>query len=439
MQKCLVVFLMTLFSVQPVFSQDTISRKFSFHLQSTLVPQYHVKFPAPYSGANSLERDEKTKMSVTATLFAAFRPCRNFYLVFDPEASGGKGLSGTTGVAGFPNGETYRVGNPHIQPFIARLYGMYRFPLSSKTGWVEDDLNQVHEKVPVDYISVIAGKFSLQDFFDNSSIAEDPRTQFLNWSIMSDGAWDYAANTRGYVEGLLVQSQVHNWIISIAETSVPTTANGSVMEWRGAQAGSTIVEADKEKAIYKNEKRYSSLHAGFFLNKARMGNYQQSVQTGLITNLPPDITDSRQYGRTKFGFYTGMDNHFHAWHQFIKMSWSDGKNETWAFTEIDRSMATGIALDAVKWKRNKDRIGLAFSINGLSPDHRNYLAKGGYGFIIGDGKLNYGAEEILECYYSFNVSKYFYLSADYQFINRPAYNKDRGPVHCLALRFHLEW
>jgi high affinity Mn2+ porin len=169
-----------------------------------------------------------------------------------------------------------------------------------------------------------------------------------------------------------------------------------------------------------------------------MGNYAQALKNALPIFKTPDVTTTRQYGRTKTGWYVGMDNHFSKIHYYINYSRDDGKNETWAFTEIDRSFATGLHFDGDLWKRANDHIGVAFVVNGLSNDHEKYLAAGGYGFIIGDGKLNYGHEQITEVYYSLGLTKYLFISPDYQFVKNPAYNKDRGPVHIVSVRLHVE-
>jgi len=413
------------------------SKKYSLHWQTTFIPQYHVDFKAPYSGDNSLQTGEPIRASISATAFLNYKPFKNTYLIFNPEAAGGKGLSKTLGIAGFPNGEVYRVGDPKPKPFIARLYVEQRFPLSMRKETVEDDLNQVGETTHKDYLSLIIGKFSLTDFFDDSQISHDPRSEFMNWSLMGNGAWDYPANTRGYTMGAVIQAVYNDWAFRTAITTVPIEANGPELQFKFGKAMGLVWEIEKSQLFKKDETRFSTVHAGIFLNKANMGNYQQSfINAG---GTVPDITDSRIYGRGKWGYYFSMDNHFGQVHHFVKTSWNDGKNETWAFTEIDRSFTTGIQLDGTLWKRNHDRFALAFVSNALSADHRTYLAKGGYGFLIGDGKLNYGNEQILEAYYSINIYRKIFLSPDYQFVTNPAYNKDRGPVHIIALRLHAEF
>lgn len=416
-------------------ADSTRDRKYSLHFQATVIPQYHFDFSAPYSGDNSLMVSEPIRASMSGTVFFAWKPFRNTYFIFNPEAAGGKGLSKTLGIAGFPNGEVYRVGDPKPKPFIARLYAEHRFPLGRRMERVEDDLNQVRETAPHDYISVVVGKFSLTDFFDNSEISHDPRTQFMNWSLMGNGGWDYPANTRGYTLGTVIQAVYGNWAFRTAMVAMPIEANGPELQFRFNKAMGVVWELEHSNLFFRDSAHNSAIHIGAFLNKANMGNYQLSIDAA----TPPDITTTRMYGRSKAGFYASMDNHFGRFHHFIKGSWNDGKNETWAFTEIDRSIATGLRLDGSLWKRPDDHFGLAAVANGLSAEHRNYLSRGGYGFLIGDGKLNYGTEFIVEAYYSLNIWKKIFVSPDYQFVENPAYNKDRGPAHIIGLRMHAEF
>jgi high affinity Mn2+ porin len=437
----LMVTLYLLFGTLPAFTQnkpDTTDKKYSLHAQFTTVPQYHFDFKAPYTGDNSLLPHEPPQTSFTSTLFFAYQPFRHTYFVFNPEATAGKGLSKTLGLAGFSNGEIYRVGDPSPHLFIARLYAEQQFPLSGRKEKTDEDLNQVKETKNADYLSVIAGKFSISDFFDVSAICNDPRTQFLNWALMGSAAWDYPANTRGYTMGTVVQFVYHNYAVRGALTTVPTEANGPNLQFRWNKAMGSVFEFKKNKLFYRNDKVFSDFTFGFYHNIADMGNYAQALKNALPIFKTPDVTTTRQYGRTKTGWYVGMDNHFSKIHYYINYSRDDGKNETWAFTEIDRSFATGLHFDGDLWKRANDHIGVAFVVNGLSNDHEKYLAAGGYGFIIGDGKLNYGHEQITEVYYSLGLTKYLFISPDYQFVKNPAYNKDRGPVHIVSVRLHVE-
>ncbi len=437
--KQVYLFLLLLFVISANAQQDTAmgkkeDKRYSLHFQTTIISQYHFDFASLYNGDNSLQPTEPARTSFSGTAFLNYKPFVNTYIVFNPEAAGGKGLSKTLGIAGFPNGEVYRVGDPKPKPFIARLYVEQRFILSNRKEFVADDLNQIAETTNKEYISVIIGKFSLTDFFDDSQISHDPRSQFMNWSLMSNGAWDYPANTRGYTMGAVVQAVWNEWAFRTAITTVPIEANGPELQFKFGKAMGLVWEVEKSHLFEKDAARFSSIHAGIFWNKAKMGNYQQAIQNS--GGFSPDVTDSRLYGRDKWGYYISMDNHFGKLHHFIKTSWNDGKNETWAFTEIDGSFTTGLQLDGQIWKRENDRFAIALVSNALSTDHRTYLAKGGYGFLIGDGKLNYANEQILEAYYSLHLHKNIFLSPDYQFIINPAYNRDRGPVHIVALRLH---
>ena len=428
-----VLVFVSIFSV--AHSQEVEDKKLSVHWQATIIPQYHFKFNSPYEGANSLMPKEGAKTSLTTTFFINYHPFKNIFLVFNPEAAGGKGLSKTLGIAGFPNGEIYRVGNPAPQPYIARLYAEYRMPFSKNIELKAVRADSIKRPVPVKYLSVLFGKFSLTDFFDGSNISHDPRLQFLNWSLMASGAWDYPANVRGYTMGAVVQAFFGDWKFRAALTGVPIEANGKELQFKGADAMGTAVEIEKDNLIKSSDSRFTDIHLGVFYNRARMGNYEIALKNAATT---PDILASRLYGRNKKGIYAIVDNHFGNLLHFIRGSYNDGKNETWAFTEIDRSVATGFSLKGNVWGRENDLFGIAAVVNGLSAGHRKYLAAGGVGFLIGDGKINYGTENILESFYSFNAFKGFFISPDYQFVLHPAYNKDRGPVSIVSIRLHYQ-
>jgi high affinity Mn2+ porin len=414
-------------------------KKYSIHGQATIISQYHFDFKAAYSGVNSLLTSEPAANSASATLFLNYKLGNKTYLVFNPEIAGGKGLSKTLGIAGFPNGEVYRVGDPTPKPFIGRLYVEHRIALSNDKVQVDDDINQVAEITNKDYVSFIAGKFSLTDFFDDSQISHDPRTQYFNWALMGNGAWDYPANTRGYTMGVVIQALYKDFCLRTALTTVPTEANGPDLQFKWAEAMGFVIEFEKTHLFQKSDKQFTTLHFGYFINLANMGNYQESIAKGTLLGNAPNIIDSRQYGRSKWGFYASADNNFGPYHIFFKTSINDGKNETWAFTQIDQSFTTGFQFDGNLWKRDQDRFAIAYVRNNLSADHKTYLEKGGYGFIIGDGRLNYGSEQIIEAYYSMHLTKQIFLSPDYQFVINPAYNKDRGPVHIISLRLHADF
>ena len=418
------------------FAQDTLKQQpFSFHFQETTITQYKPAFSAPYSGANSLSTLSETQTSLTTTLFGAARLWKGAQAVFDPEISGGAGLSKTLGVAGFPNGETFRVGEVAPKIYIARLYFQQNFEWGTEKDTITDDQNQLAGLKSKRYFSFTVGKFGMADFFDGNEFSHDPRTQFMNWSLMDNGAWDYPANTRGYVLGAFTELGQPNWTLRFAFTMVTTTANGAIWDAKIQKANTQTLEYERRYTINGQK---GTVRVLGFLNNGKFGNYTQAI----AQNPTAPVVDTTQaYGRHKYGFGISADQYLSKdFGVFAKASYNDGHTETWFFTEIDRSLSFGGVLKGSSWKRSDDELGLAFVGNGLSAPHRDYLADGGYGFLIGDGKLNYSPEMIAELYYKVNAfQKKFWLTPDYQFILHPAYNADRGPVNVFSLRAHIEF
>jgi high affinity Mn2+ porin len=414
-------------------------RKWSLHFQQTLVDQWHNNLTTPYAGDFSLADRESAKLSFTSTLFIGRRLWKGAAIYFNPEVAGGTGLSGARGIAGFTNGETFRIGNPSPNLYLARLYLRQVFALGPETDTDDDDLNQVAGPTPQRYFSVNLGKFSTADFFDQNSYSHDPRTQFLNWSLMSAGAWDYAANTRGYTVGGVFEYVTPGFAARFATTVMPTEANGPLLDFHYGTAHAETVELTK---TYHLAGRQGTIRALGFRNVAAMATYNTAIRLAQITGDQPDVTLVRHNGHTKIGFGLNAEQEI-AKHvgMFARVSYNDGKNETWAFTEIDQSASIGIVSTGDRWQRPNDRLGAALVANGISPEHRAYLAAGGYGFMVGDGALNYGLEQIGEVYYSIALPTYHAsISPDYQLVINPAYNKDRsGPVHVVAIRLHIEF
>ena len=419
--------------------QDTTNKDqfWNIHFQSTIIAQYHPAFSAKYSGINSLDKNGESTISSTSTLYLGARLWKGSQVYFNPELSGGSGFSQTTGVAGFPNGEVYRVSNPAPQVYIARLYLRQLISLSRNTVYKSDDQNKLSGKEPESYVSINAGKFSIMDFFDDNSYSHDPRTQFYNWALMGNAAWDYPANTRGYTYGLVTELVRKNWALRFGCVMMPTTPNGSKMDFNILRSNSSALEFVKS---YKIAKQPGVLRIMGYFSQAQMGNYQNAINYGKLNDTIPLLDSSRASGHTKYGFGFNLEQCLSRnLGIFLKGSWNDGHNETFAFTEIDRALSAGVSLNGLLWKRKDDKLGLAVLVNGLSADHKNFLKAGGYGFIIGDGKLNYAPEFIAEIYYSFRFfEKSFWLTPDFQFILNPAYNQDRGPVSVFGIRAHFE-
>ncbi len=424
-------------------SNDTTIKNWTNHFQLTVIAQKHSGFSSKYSGQNSLaDSVEPVAKSITATLFLGRKLWKGAAFYFNPEVSGGNGLSFTKGVGGALNGETYRVGAVAPSIFIARSYLQQDFALGN-TAYedVKDDENQIADKYPSSRITISVGKFSVSDFFDDNTYSKDPRSQFFNWSLWANGAWDYPANTRGYTFGFVVALIKPTWVIRLSSVAVPRIANFHLMEYN-AKAHSETIEFEHKFSISQNPGAMRLIVSN---TNSQAPSYAEGMKaialnnTFLLDVIQGNI-EHKSYGGKKFGvgfnFEQGLTNEIGI---FSRIGWNDGKYVTWAFTEIDRTINLGLSVKGNKWKRPKDVFAIAGVVNGISKEHQNFLKTGGYGFIIGDGKLNYGKEAIIEIYYNAKLSHFFWLTFDYQFVNNPGYNKDRGPVHVFGIRGHIEF
>ncbi len=416
--------------------KDTLPKqeRYSYHFQTTLIDQYHPDFRSPYAGLNSQPSDEPARLSITSTLFVGARLWKGGEVYINPELSGGRGVGKTLGIAGFPNGETYRIGAPDPVVTLSRIFLRQTFSLGTGQDYIRGDKNILAGNAPSKRLCLTLGKYSVTDIFDANLYSHDPRMQFFNWSLMSAGAWDYPANTRGYTYGFVAELIEPGWSLKAGSTLVPEQANGPFLDMHISKAHSETIEYDR---MFRLNKRPGTIRFIVYNTIAHMGNYRLALSD---TAYHLDITQTRSYGRTKTGFViNGEQELSNSIGAFFRISYNDGRNETWAFTEIDQSAHAGISIKGNGWKRAGDVLGIAVVSNGISKDHRDYLAAGGYGFLIGDGKLNYGYETTFELFYSLNVFKTLYLSPDYQFTMNPAYNKDRGPISLFAIRAHIEF
>lgn len=419
------------------FSQNTDTVKaetYSLHAQATIIYQYKPSFSAKYSGTNSLKTEEETQNTITSTLYAGTKLWKNAAAYLNPEISGGSGLSTALGVAASTNGESFRVGSAAPQIYLARLFLEQIFPLSKKVKYQESNFNQIAGYIPYKYLSFSLGKIALSDYFDNNSYSHDPRTQFMSWGLMSNGAWDYPANTRGYTDGLVIEYVTPKNELRYSFALMPTEANGNTLDYKIAKAHSHTLELTHN---YHVNSKAGVVRVLAFYSIARMGNYNQSIA---LNPAAPDITATRKYSNNKYGLGINLEQSLSkSIGAFLKASWNDGNNETWAFTEIDRTVSIGAVTKGTGWQREGDNAGLAYVISGLSTPHKDYLKAGGKGFMLGDGALNYGTEQLTELYYSAElIKKSLFLSGIYQFILYPGYNRDRGPVNVFSVRVHME-
>ena len=412
------------------------TERWNLYYQATTIGQYHGKFNSPYEGNYSLEDYTERDVSLTTTIFFGLRLAKNTLLYFDPEIAGGRGFSGINGLANASNGELPRVATATPKPYIARLYIQQDFGFGSETESTESDTNQLGGTRPMTRYTIVVGRFTLTDFFDNNRYSHDPRSQFMEWSVMYNGAWDYAADTRGYTWGWMHEFHTRNWSLRYASAAEPRTPNGPRFDRRIFKDRGDQVEF---------EYRYTLLgHAGTvralnYENRTRSGSYGEALQIAAATGKTPDISTIRKPGTLKYGF--GMNFEQELTKEigvFSRLGWSDGKTEDFAFTAIDRLANGGISVTGARWHRPEDTVATVFTAAGISAVHALYLSRGGLDFLIGDGRLNYAPEYAWESYYNAKIYKGFSMAVDAQHYQNPAYNHDRGPVWAYSLRLHLE-
>jgi high affinity Mn2+ porin len=430
--------LLTALSAPLLRAQDPApSEKWNLYYQATSIGQYHPAFPAAYSGPLSLLSHAEAEASLTTTLFFGWRPFENTQFYFDPEIAGGRGFSATDGVANFPNGEMPRVATATPKPYLARLYVTQDFALGQGRETIDSDENQLGGSRPATRYSVTVGRFTVTDFFDNNKYSHDPRTQFMGWGVMYNGAWDYAADTRGYTWGWVHELHTKRFSIRYASAAMPLVANGLRFDRRLFRDRSDIFEGELHLQPHGHE---GALRLLSYQNHADMGNYAEALKLAAQTGARPDVTATRQVGTLKYGFGLNAEQEIAKdIGIFGRLGWNDGKTESFAFTAIDRLATIGISVSGKRWGRVDDTAATEITVSGISAIHRAYLERGGVDFLIGDGALRYGPETISESYYSAKLVSWLFATADLQHINNPAYNRDRGPVWVGTLRLHMEF
>lgn len=406
--------------------------------QINFIFQTHPPFYAKYTGPNSLQPYYEKATSRVLTLYTGYQFTPSIEALVDVEEAGGQGLSQALGVAGFPNLDVVR--NPTLSqaPYFARA--MFHGVVALSDQKVETDPGPLStfSELPARRLELRAGKFGMVDFFDVNGVGNDSHLQFMNWAIDQNGAYDFAADTRGYTWGAIVEYQDRKWGFRFAGALMPSVANGINLVWNLRRARAENYEFELHRGILP--KKDGMIRLLTFTNHANMGIYQVAIDQYLNGQVSkPDITNHPLQTTLKYGFGVNLEQaltkNVTAYGRF---GWKNGKTESYAYTEIDQTFSAGVAVNGRRWGRVQDRFGVAFASNAVSGDHQHYLASGGPGFFIGDGALNYGRENIVESYYTVHLSHGLYAAPDVQYIVNPAYNRDRGPVIVPGFRLHLE-
>jgi len=405
--------------------------------QLNVIYQWHPAFPALYTGPNSLLPVRENATSLVATLYAGLRVGSRTELLLDVESAAGGGISQALGVAGFTNLDVVRNPTLGAAPYVARALIRHTFAFGAATEPSIPGPLGLLSTLPVRRLSITVGKLSTVDFFDLNAAGSDSHLQFMNWTVDNNGAYDYAADTRGYTIGAVVEYHDRDWAARWGEMVMPTVANGIDYDWNLSQAHGDNLELELDHGPLPGHDGVVRVLG--YVNHANMGSYREAIDAfvgGQDTVL--DITAHRRPGRTKAGAGVNIEQSVgHGITVFGRAGLNDGRIESFAYTEVDRSFQLGVGWTDLPWRR-ADRVGVVFVNNGLDPDHQEYLARGGLGFLLGDGALTYGPERILEAYYTCAVGLGLSLAADVQHVVNPGYNRDRGPATVFALRAHFD-
>jgi high affinity Mn2+ porin len=406
--------------------------------QGNFILQWHPRFHAQYSGPNSFEHASEQAASAIETLYSGLRINPTTEAVFDLESAGGSGLSKVTGLAGLPNIDAVR--QLDAVPYIARLWLREVIPLSDDTIEVDRGPLSQLTTLPARRLDIHFGKFDLVDFFDLNRVANDSHMQFLNWTVVNNGAFDYASDTRGYTYGLIIELEDRWWGLRFGEAMLSRRPNGLNVQKNLQDAHSENYELELRPPLAQS--RATAIRLLGFTNFANMGDYHQAIDQFIAGKTPmPEIDAHPRQVSLKYGFGLNVEQDFTDYLRgFMHAGWNEGQHETWSYTECDETVTFGGDLSGSIWNRPGDKSGLAFVVNGISRNHRRYLALGGLGFELGDGRLTYGAEKIMEWYYNFPIPIHsgVFGALDLQYVDNPGYNRDRGPVIILGIRLHVE-
>ena len=413
--------------------------------QYTFIEQRQSTLESPYQGRFSLHPDGDRQATHTIGFYGGWAPCSWGQLYLDAEKFMGAAVSGGTGLGGITNGDVVHAGTAGLKKdfYIARLYARFMLPLSAEVAPVARAQDQFPGTEALRRLELKVGRLSLADDFDRNSYANSPRTQFLNESLINETAWDFAANTRGYTDGLVVGYVSPSWSLKYGVFRMPLSANGQTLETLLRARGENLELTLSPPALSTIVRLLA------YRNTARMGDYAEALAIAAAMGVAPDIAADDRQGRHKTGFGVNLEQPLADGGDtglFMRLGWQDGRTEDFAFTEVDRQASVGGQLSGIRWARGEDRLGVGLVVESPSDVHRDYLAAGGSGFLLGDGRLNYAHEQIFETYYRAGwtwshgtASVRAQVTPDFQYIQNPGFNRDRGPVRFYALRLHLEY
>ncbi|SEF59640.1 Carbohydrate-selective porin, OprB family [Bryocella elongata] len=425
--------------------------------QANIIFQAHPGFHSPYSDTNSLLARGEYKTSLVGTLFLGYQVIANpryeLDAIYDEESAGGRGISEALGLAGFTNLDVVRNPNLGPVPYLARVELHQTIGFTDKLVDQERTQFSLATKVPERRLDLRFGKMGLPDFLDINNPGSDSHLQFMNWTVDNNGAWDYAADTRGYTYAGIVEYDDKDWTARYAVALMPTIANGIDLQWNLRRASAQNVELEYRRTPFAwlptriiSPKRQGTVRLLGYVNHANMGDYRVQNALALFARThgsptaTPDITAHALQTTVKYGVGLNFEQELtDDVRVFGRFGWNEGQHESYAYTEVDQTFELGGDLKGTRWSRANDKLGLVGVSNAIKRDHQEYLKLGGKGFLLGDGKLNYAREDILEAYYNAHNWRGLFTTFDLQAIAHPGYNQDRGPVVVFSVRTHVDF
>jgi high affinity Mn2+ porin len=415
---------------------------FAVHGQATFVYQGYPAFHSPFQGTNSLTGGAQAQQTFDGTLSVGVKLWQGAEFWANPEIDQGHGLDDTHGVAGFPSAEAYKIGLSTPYARLQRAFLRQTINLGGDTENIDDDFTQFKGTRSTDRLVLTVGRFSVNDIFDTNRYANNPKADFLNWSLVNAGTFDYAADGWGYTYGAAAEWYTGQWTFrgGVFDLSASPGGGGSIL-------GGVLDPTFQQFALLSEiERRYDlwgqpgKIKITGFLNRGNAGSFNDALALAAVTGAPVDISAVRTY-TNRPGISLNIEQQVNEnFGLFLRAGWADGQIEPWDFTDIDRTVSGGVSINGRSWGRPDDTIGIAGVVNGISNAHVAFLNAGGLGIVIGDGQLtNYGLEKIFEAYYSFALNASTKLTFDYQFVDNPGYNADRGPANIFAARVHWQF
>ena len=426
--------------------------------QLTYISSWKLPFyaNAPYTNANgsvnSLLPDAERSFTATASLFLGVHVWPGAEAFFVPEVIAERPLSGLHGIGGaIQNFELQKQGSETPQLYRSRTFLRQTIGLGGERVVKTSDPLQLGSVTGARRIVLTAGNFTILDVFDRNTVAPDPRQGFFNMAFMTYASWDFPSDARGYSWGGTAELFWDDWAVRIGRITPPQSPNQLAVDFRLTRYYGDQVEVEHD---HKLGGRAGVVRLLAYRNHVDTGRFDDAI-SAYESDPRKNATACADYGsqnatapglcwvrktNVKLGIGVSIEQHVtDDVGVFFRGMYSDGDTEVDAFNPADRSVALGVLAKGAPWHRPFDAAGIGGGMSWISDVHAQYLAMGGVDGFVGDGHLRQAAEGIFEAFYSVNLLRAVWLSADYQYLWNPGFNADRGPVHILGARVHAEF